>query len=303
MLDDRRSQQRKALLPTIIFLLIIVGLLLWYYWYGCAHFAFNGVPEVSHFKGSILLIVGVSAGLLGGLFGTGGCSITLPVLCFWMGYPGPVAIGITLFAVFFTATSGGYGHILHKNVDIRTTVWLAGFGVVGVIIGSWLFTEIMTDTALLGLILGLAFILPSVRMLWDGLIRTRVDSRGSLIHGSWQSRITFGAIIKAMTGLVGLGGGYAFIPGLIYIFGAPVYTTMGISLETMILLAAVGGAIKIAQGSVDIWPALLLGAGAIAGAQIGVAIIKRFKPSTLKLILRSTSLTFRSSSFSLTSEF
>ena len=303
MLDDRRSQQWKALLPIIIFLLIIVGLLLWYYWYGYAHFAFNGVPEVSPFKGSILLIVGVSAGLLGGLVGTGGCSIMLPVLHFWMGYPSPVAIGTTLFAVFFTATSGGYGHILHKNLDIRTTVWLTGFGVVGVIIGSWLFTEIMTDTALLGLILGLAFILPSVRMLWDGLIRTRVDSRGSLIQGSWQSKGAFGAIIEALTGLVGLGGGYALIPGLIYIFGAPVYIAMGISLATMILLASVGGAIKIAQGSVDIGPALLLGSGAIAGAQIGAAIIKRFKPSTLKLILRSTSLTFHSSSFSLTSEF
>jgi uncharacterized membrane protein YfcA len=156
MLDDRRSQQWKALLPTIIFLLIIVGLLLWYYWYGYAHFAFNGVSDVS-------------PGLLGGL--------------------------------------------------------------------------------------------------------------------------------------VGLGGGYALIPGLIYIFGAPAYITMGISLATMILLASVGGAIKIAQGSVDIGPALLLWSGAIAGAQIGAAIIKRFKPSTLKLILRSTSLTVRSSSFSLTSEF
>ena len=81
-----------------------------------------------------------------------------------------------------------------------------------------------------------------------------------------------------------MGGGYALVPGLIYLFGAPVYITMGTSLATMIPLAAVGGGIKLAQGFVDLATGLVLAAGTIVGAQVGAAIIKRFKPATLKLI-------------------
>jgi len=59
---------------------------------------------------------------------------------------------------------------------------------------------------------------------------------------------------------------------------------MGTSLATMIPLAVVGGGIKLAQGFVAIGAGLLLATGTIIGAQIGAAIIKRFKRTTLKLI-------------------
>jgi hypothetical protein len=94
----------------------------------------------------------------------------------------------------------------------------------------------------------------------------------------------FGAVIGLLTGIVGLGGGYALVPGLIYLFGAPVYITMGTSLATMIPLAIVGGGIKLAQGYVALGAGLVLAAGTVVGAQIGAAVIKKFKPKTLKLI-------------------
>jgi len=74
------------------------------------------------------------------------------------------------------------------------------------------------------------------------------------------------------------------VPGLIYMFSAPVYITMGTSLAAMIPLAVVGGGIKLLQGFVAVGAGLLLALGTIVGAQVGSAIIKRFKPSTLKLI-------------------
>ncbi|MEM3423908.1 MAG: sulfite exporter TauE/SafE family protein, partial [Nitrososphaeria archaeon] len=87
-----------------------------------------------------------------------------------------------------------------------------------------------------------------------------------------------------LTGIVGLGGGYALVPGLIYLFSAPVYVTMGTSLASMIPLAIVGGGIKVVQGYVVLGAGLLLASGTVVGAQFGAAIIKRFKPNILKLI-------------------
>jgi uncharacterized membrane protein YfcA len=273
----------KSLWPTAVLLLVVVALTGWSFLSGNAVNA--GSPEITLFGGILLLIVGFAAGMLGGIIGTGGCSVMLPVLHFWLGYPAPIAIGTTLFAVIFTAVSGGCGHFARGNLDKKATLWLGGFGILGVVLGSWLFGFLATQTALLGLVLGVAFLLPAIRMTYEGIMHgKRPQQEGDVIPGSKPAMGAFGFVIGILTGLVGLGGGYALVPGLIYLFGAPVYITMGTSLATMIPLAIVGGGIKLAQGFVAMGAGLLLATGTIVGAQIGAMIIKRFKPTTLKLL-------------------
>jgi uncharacterized membrane protein YfcA len=209
----------------------------------------------------------------------------LPVLHFWLGYPAPIAVGTTLFAVIFTAISGGYGHLVRHNLDKRAVAWLGGIGIVGVLIGSWLFTKLSNQSALLGLILGLLFLWPALRMIWEGIRHSGLPQKeGNKINASAAGLGTFGLVVGLATGVAGLGGGYALVPGLIYLFGAPVYITMGTSLATMIPLAVVGGGLKLAGGYVDLAAGLLLATGTVIGAQVGAAVIKRFKPTTLKLI-------------------
>ncbi len=273
----------KNYLPTIILLVIILIVFIGFLPTGKLTAANLPVINVTH--GIILIVIGLLAGLLGGLIGTGGCSVMLPAIHFWLGYPAPIAVGTTLFAVVFTAISGGYGHLVRKNLDIKATLWVGISGIVGVIIGSYLFKLLTAHVALLGLILGLAFLWPAVRMIWEGLLQTKkTQAMGNSIPGPKQGWAIMGLIVGTLTGVVGLGGGYALVPSFIYLFGAPVYITMGTSLATMIPLTVVGGAIKLAQGFVALGAGLLLAFGTIIGAQIGAAIIKKFKPTTLKLI-------------------
>lgn len=84
----------------------------------------------------ILLATGLATVVLGDIIGSGGGTIMLPILHFWLGYPSTLAIGTALFAVMFTAISGGYGHLIRGNVDKKAALWLGGFGVIGVIPGS-----------------------------------------------------------------------------------------------------------------------------------------------------------------------
>ncbi len=246
----------------------------------------TGAPEITPILVVVLARVGLAAGCLGGWIGTGGCSVMLPILHFWLGFPAPIAIGTTLFAVIFTAISGGYGHFKQKNLHVRTALWLGGAGVVGVLLGSWLFLFFSGHSELLGFMLGIVFLWPALRMIREGLAK---GMPGALVQGDSitanAGRLTlFGAVVGVLTGLVGLGGGYALVPGLIYLFGAPVYITMGTSLAVMIPMALVGGVIKLAQGYVALAAALIMATGTIIGAQIGAATIKKFKPNTLKLI-------------------
>ena len=279
---EKETEAAKPRGNSIPIILLLIGTL------GAAYLAGNHQgtgPTVDLASGLLLVVTGMAAGVLGGLIGTGGCSVMLPAIHFWMGYPAAIAVGTTLFAVIFTAISGGYGHFVRRNLDTRATLWLGGVGIAGVVFGSWIFTMLSTHVDVLSLILGAAFLLPAARMVYEGLNRTgKPQKKGSAIPGSPLAWGAFGFAIGILTGLVGLGGGYGLVPGLIYLFGAPVYITMGSSLAVMIPLSIAGGVIKLTQGFVAVKAALLLASGTIVGAQIGAAIIKRFKPSTLKLV-------------------
>ncbi len=271
--------------PTAVIVLVIAAVAAWYFTAGGTSTSVQGTPAVDAASGVALVVVGFVAGLLGGLIGTGGCSVMLPAIHFWMGYPAAAAVGTTLFAVIFTATSGAYGHLMRRNLDVRAVGWLGLGGTVGVVLGSWLFTMLASQSALLGLILGIIFLWPAIRMIWEGITQRGTPAReGRAIPGHPWGFSIFGFLVGIATGVAGLGGGYALVPGLIYLFGAPVYITMGSSLATMIPLAVVGGGIKLAQGFVELGAGLLLGGGAVIGAQVGAAIIKRFRPATLKLL-------------------
>ncbi len=246
----------------------------------------EGVPRLNPILVMLLALVGLAAGCLGGWIGTGGCSVMLPILHFWLGFSAPMAVGTTLFAVIFTALSGGYGHFKQKNVHSRTALWLGSTGIAGVLLGSWLFLYLSQHSNLLGFILGVVFLWPAIRMIREGIAKGIPGAvvQGNVINAAPAGLAGFGGIVGILTGLVGLGGGYALVPGLIYLFGSPVYITMGTSLAVMLPLALVGGVIKLAQGYVALSAALTMATGTIIGAQVGAATIKKFKPSTLKLI-------------------
>lgn len=277
-------QSNKAL--TLVILILLACMILATTWIFVSGKAARGdVPTIDFSSGTILILVGLAAGFLGGLIGTGGCSIILPAIHFWLGYSAPVAIGTTLFAVIFTAISGGYAHFARRNLDTRATLLLSGTGIIGVLIGSWLFNLLLPHVLLFGLILGLAFLLPAIRMIYEGFKRPKLsDSEGAIVKAKWWGLAVFGLFIGILTGVVGLGGGYALVPGLIYLFGSPVYITMGISLASMIPLAVVGGGIKLFQGYVALGAGMLIAIGTIMGAQIGAATIKKIKPNILKII-------------------
>lgn len=244
----------------------------------------EGTPRIDLGWGLFMVLAGLLAGWLGGLIGTGGCAILLPVFTFGMDYPAPIAIGTTLFVVIFTAFSGAYGHYRQGNLDTGATVWMAPCGVLGVLLGSWLFTGVADRSELICFILGITFLIPTVRMIWEGLSSAGREFTRFKVGRNLKAMAAFSMMVGFLSGLVGLGGGYLLVPGLIYVFSVPIYATMGTSLATVFPLALVGGSIKLIQGYVALDAALLVAAGTIIGAQVSAATIKKYQPNTLKLI-------------------
>jgi hypothetical protein len=182
----------KNYAPTILLLAILLVAFLVFF--PTERLNTEALPELNIVGGITLIIIGLVAGLLGGLIGTGGCSVMLPAIHFWLGYPAPIAVGTTLFAVVFTAISGGYGHLVRKNLDVKATLWVGTSGIGGVIVGSYMFTLLTSHVSLLGLILGLVFLWPAGRMIWERSIpgkktagNGQFDSRTGLGLGNYRN--------------------------------------------------------------------------------------------------------------------
>ncbi|MGQ9459398.1 MAG: sulfite exporter TauE/SafE family protein, partial [Anaerolineae bacterium] len=76
----RSSLWVRTQIPTVILLLIIAAVVIWAVAAGQVEVA--GHPLTAG-QWVLLLVVGFAAGLLGGLIGTGGCSVMLPIIHFW----------------------------------------------------------------------------------------------------------------------------------------------------------------------------------------------------------------------------
>lgn len=271
----------RRIVPVAVIALVI-AVMLW----TALSVGIEATPESPSFTPAALLLliaIGVVAGIFGGLIGVGGSTIMLPIMYFYLGFPAPIAIGTGLFVVIFTSISGASGHLVRGNLDRRVATWIAIGGLVGVLVGSWLFSSLVDYTHVLGLVLGLVFLAPSINMIREG-IWPGTGLEPEHIGGSPPGYLLFGTGVGVLTGITGLGGGYALVPGLIYLFSAPVRITMGTSLASMIPMAIVGGGIKLTEGYVAVGAGLVLAAGSIAGAQVGAATIQRFRPATLKFI-------------------
>jgi len=232
----------------------------------------------------LLALIGLLAGAFAGVSGTGGGSFILPALMFLFGFPASLAIGTTLFVVFFTVVSGGYTHMRKKNVDMKTCKWLMMGGLIGVLIGSYVFTMIVNESSLMNLLLGLIFMIPALKIVYDSIKNPEMNTEGDRIEGDKHQKGVIGVANGFLSGIVGTGGGYALVPTLIIAFEAPVYTTMGTTLFSMIPVAGLGAAIKLFEGYVDLQVGIVLVLGTMIGARLSSERIKNFEPHILKLI-------------------
>jgi hypothetical protein len=238
----------------------------------------------------LALIIGCLAGTLGALLGISGGIIMLPANQFILGLSPVAAVGTSLLASIFTTSSGGYGHFRDGNVRLKSALLIGSGGLVGVLLGSHLFKTYLSDnTAILELLLGLLFLFMAFRMGLEVYRERQEKAPPSRIFRNPVPRQTLkllllGLLTGTMAGVFGIGGGFIMVPVLIWHFGAQPYSAVGTTLLAMLPYTAIGGLIKLQQGFVNLPVAMLLGLGAIIGAQFGVVISHKVKPFLFKLI-------------------
>ena len=177
---------------------------------------------------ALLLVGGIVAGLLSGLFGVGGGGILVPVLYELLGALDvpenlrlPMAVGTTFAIIIPTALRSAYGHYRRGSADIAALRMLApaaGAGVVlGLIIAHFAGGNVMKVVWVVA-----AVLLSSYQLFGDKSWRLGEGMPGAAVQ------IPVGAAVGVLATLMGVGGAAFFVPFMM-LYGRPVHQAVGTS--------------------------------------------------------------------------
>ena len=119
----------------------------------------------------ILLMIGLSAGLLSGLFGVGGGILIVPSLVYGLGFSPKLAIGTSLAILLPpVGIAAVWSYHRHGNVDFKAAVIIA----VMLVLGSWLGAQIAgyTNDKHMKLMFGIFLIFLGGYVIWDAVRTT-----------------------------------------------------------------------------------------------------------------------------------
>jgi hypothetical protein len=216
--------------------------------------------------------VGFGVGLALGLLGGGGSVLAVPLLLALGIAPKP-AIALSLGVVATAAIGAFASHARAGNVDWRAAAWLLPASALGGFAGGRA-ARLFSDGALLFLF--------AVLMLGAGvaMLRPRRAEVRSASHPAWVAAA--GAAIGFVTGMVGAGGGFLFVPALVLAGGLPMRRAVGTSLVALAANATAALLGHLDHADVPRGLALRLGGAAVAGALLGAGLAGRVPGRTLR---------------------
>lgn len=268
-----------------------------------------GIPSV--------LLLGIVVGLVAGMFGIGGGFILTPLLSVFFGIPLPVAVGTGLCQMVGTSTVALLRHRELGQGERRFDALMMGGSIVGVGAGAEIVRALegagtwsvgsraipVVTVVLYGLYV--AFLVPVAAMMWrqgaGSIERLDYVRRGPLARIRLGPAVDLPAVplaeVSALTvaytglalglasGLLGIGGGVALMPMLLYGFGFPIRQAAGTGILVMLVSAIVGTLAHARQGNVHLGLAMLLLVGAGVSAQVGAVLTSRLPARRLRRML------------------
>jgi uncharacterized membrane protein YfcA len=232
-----------------------------------------------------IVVVGLAAGFLSGLFGVGGGVLLVPGLVLVLGMAQRRAHGTSLAAIVPIAVAGVLGYALAGEVDWVVVLFLViGSAGLGASIGTHLLHVL--PARLLALVFAAVLVATAARMLVGD---TTATGRGDLTVGAAVALVAVGVLSGTLSGLLGVGGGVVTVPALVLLLGVPAAVAKGCSLAVIIPTAVVGTQRNLARHNADLRVAAILGLSGVVSsflaAQLSVDLDERLSNRLFALLL------------------
>lgn len=234
----------------------------------------------------------VLVGFTMGLFGGGGSILTVPIMVYLFKIPPSLATAYSLFVVGIAALNGVLSYTRQKLVNVKAAI---AFGVPSLftvflarafILPSLPKTLIQTSYVSISKEMGLMIFFSIVMLLASlSMIRGRKTPTNLETEKTWNySRIILqSSFVGLIIGIVGAGGGFLFVPALMFFTGLTVKEAIGTSLLIITFNSLIGFIGDVMEQSIE-WGFLsLFAALAIGGIYLGIYISQFVSPTKLKV--------------------
>jgi uncharacterized protein len=230
-----------------------------------------------------VVLVGIAAGFLSGMFGVGGGILIVPGLVLVAHMDQRIAHGTSLAAVLPISASSLASYWAHDHVDWRVGVCLAVGALVGALVGTRLL-HVLPHRTLAISFAGL-LIVTAVRL----FLPLESGTRDVLTAGTITALVLIGVATGILAGLLGVGGGVVMVPAMMMLLQMPAAMAKGTSVAVIIPTSIMGTWRNRTKKNVDLKAAAILGAGGILAAIAGGWISARMS-DTVSNVLFATLL-------------
>ena len=226
------------------------------------------------------LLIGVSLGLLG----SGGSILTVPVLVYLLDQPEKIAIAGSLAIVGAIALAGAIPWAWSRHVHWRSVLWFGVPGIVGTVGGAALSAFVTGEVQLI--VFAVVMLIASWFMLRG--TSSVPPAAGATDHRRPIAKLALdGVAVGALTGFVGVGGGFMIVPALVLLGRLDMHRAVGTSLVIIALKSFAGFAqYLVVLDALDLavdWQVIgVFTAIGIAGSVVGNRIGRRVPQATLK---------------------
>lgn len=237
------------------------------------------------------LIVGITLGLVG----AGGSILTVPILVFIVGIEPQYATTYSLFVVGVTALVGTVKNLINKELHLPSAfVFFIPSLITMLVVKHFLmpmipeelieFQDIIVTKDIVLMVL-FAFVMIAAAL---NMIRSKTPQNANVdikqIQFNYKAIFFQGAIVGALSALLGVGGGFLIVPALVSFARLPIRLAIGTSLMIIMLNSLSGFLFDVMdiEYSLD-WQFLLIFTSvASIGIFIGMYLTRFIQPKTLK---------------------
>ncbi|MBN1299289.1 MAG: sulfite exporter TauE/SafE family protein [Actinobacteria bacterium] len=235
------------------------------------------------------ILIGISGGTLSGLLGIGGGFIVIPLLIYFTDTDTKAATAISMVSILFSSVFGTIFNFLKKTVKIKYALYF-GIASMGFAFAGSMLTRYFSDTAikiayLCTIILSLALFILRMYFIKKG----KADESHNIENPAFEKKKLFksvplGAAAGFLSGLLGVGGGFLYVPLLTFFLDLPLKTAVGTSLMVIIFNSVPGVIGKFLTIEFDYINALIVAVSAIAGSRLGTYINHKVKPVIIRIV-------------------
>ena len=271
--------------------------------------------DLTFLKALFLFIVGIVGGLVSGFIGSGGAFVLTPGMMS-LGVPGPIAVASNMCHKFPKALVGAIKRYKYGQVDIKMGLIIGISAEIGVQIGVQVQKMILDLFGEAGsnLYVSLSFVIILVTVggfvykdamkLKNGAVEKptniskwvqsvnlwpMINFERSGIRCSFWFTAPLGFVTGMMAATIAVGG-FAGVPGMIYILGMTGLMASASELVIAFVMGLGGSAIWAWYGMVDIRLTLLILAGSLLGVQLGAIGTTYVKDYMIKYVMATIML-------------